>query len=366
MVGVGWIMVVAAAGVFAGAGSQVVPTTYEAGHFYATPETADGQTLRLLVDTGGGGTAGLYWISAEAAKRLGLATHACTLQGFDLTAAAIPAYKPEHGLPAPLPGPCGTALMVQDTQASGDGQLGGTYLMGRTWTFDYPGQQLRLEPSSWRPDTSMHAASLGFLRNAQGEAATAFARITIQVDGQAVDMLLDTGATAHPTAAGKQASHTATVHGFGTTSYIASSMLERWHKAHPTWRVVQNGDDLHPQTKSRLIEVPTVDIAGWRTGPVWFTEQPDAAYHVYMAQWMDKPVNGALGGNVFAHFVMTIDYPHAAAYFRCVTDCNAAAASAPSWTAYPVHVDDAGHHMDGITPSVLVRAAVDQSIDDAN
>lgn len=340
MVDVGWIVLFAGAEVFAGSGSQILPTTYEAGHFYATPATADGQKLRLLVDTGGGGTAGLYWISTDAAKRLGLATHACALHGFDLTAGNLPAYKPGHGLPAPLPGPCGPVLMVQDTQASGDGQLGGTYLMGRIWTFDYPKQQLSLEPASWRPNASMHPAPLGFLRNAQGEAATAFARITIQVDGQPLDMLLDTGATAHPTIAGKQASHTATVNGFGVTSYIATSTLERWHKAHPAWHIVQNGDDLHPKTKSRLIEVPGVDIAGWRTGPIWFTEQADAAYHVNMAQWMDKPVDGALGGNVFAHFAMTIDYPHAAAYFRCVTDCKPAATpSSPSWTAYPVHVD---------------------------
>lgn len=351
MVGVGWIVVVAGAGAFASGGSQLLPTSYEAGHFYATPETAAGQKLRLLVDTGGGGTAGLYWISTDAARRLGLATHTCALQGFDLNAGSLPAYKPGHGLPAPLPGPCGPALIVQNTQAAGDGQVGGTYLMGRTWTFDYPAQQLRLESAAWQPDASMRPTSLGFLRNAQGEAATAFARITIHVDGQPTEMLLDTGATAHPTVAGKQASHTPTVNGYGVTSYITTSIFEHWHKAHPAWRIVQNGDDLHPKTKSRLIEVPAIDIAGWRTGPVWFTEQPDAAYHVYMAQWMDKPVDGALGGNVFDHFVMTIDYPHATAYFRCVIGCMpAATASEPSWTTYPVHVDAADTHMDEVTP----------------
>jgi hypothetical protein len=322
-----WLITLALASFATGATSQELPITYEAGHFYATPETTNGQTLRLLVDTGGGGTAGLYWVSAKAAKRLGLTTRACSLQGISLTVSSLPTYKPGHGLPAPLPGPCGQALMVQDTQATDDGQLGATYLMGRVWTFDYPNQQLRLESASWQPDPSMQAAPLGFQRNAQGAPATAFARITIHVDGQPVDMLLDTGATAHPTAAGKQASNTPTVNGFGVTSYIATSVLERWHKAHPAWRVVENGDDLHPQSRSRLIEVPAVDIAGSRIGPVWFTEQSNTTYHVYMAQWMDKPVDGALGGNVFAHFVMTIDYPRSTTYFRCVTDCKPIAPS---------------------------------------
>lgn len=32
-------------------------TTYETGHFYATPTTANGQRLKLAVDTGGDGCA---------------------------------------------------------------------------------------------------------------------------------------------------------------------------------------------------------------------------------------------------------------------------------------------------------------------
>jgi len=65
-----------------------------------------------------------------------------------------------------------------------------------------------------------------------------------------------------------------------------------------------------------------VEIAGSRIGPVWFTHRPDAAFHDMMSSMMDARVEGAIGGNVFRHFVMTVDYPGAAAYFRCVRSCR--------------------------------------------
>lgn len=304
------------------AASVMLPTLYEAGHFYAVPETANGQPLKLLVDTGGGGNGGMYWLTQAAATRLHLKTGVCKLGGEPVTVAQPPAYKAGRALPPPLPGPCGAALIIMGGNYDVDGQLGAGYLPGRVWTFDYPARRLTLDGAGWRPGGANHSTALGFPRNAKGALASGFPRITIRVDGQPLDMLLDTGATAHPTAAGEKASGTPTVNGYGVTSYIASSMVERWHKTHPEWPVVEKGDDLRPARPTRIIEVPTVEIAGWTVGPVWFTEQPDYAYHVYMASMMDKQVEGAVGGNVFEHFAMTVDYPHAKAYFRCVTGCT--------------------------------------------
>ena len=136
-------------------------------------------------------------------------------------------------------------------------------------------------------------------------------------------MLLDTGATSYPTPTAARISGTPTVQGEGVTSYITTGTLERWHKTHPDWRVVENADNkVAARPLRRIIEVPEVEIADWSVRPVWFTEQPDNAFHEYMAQMMDKPTEGAVGANVFRHFVMTIDYPREAAYFRCVSGCK--------------------------------------------
>lgn len=312
---------------------QVLPTVYEAGHFFAVPETRDGQRLKLLVDTGGGGGGGMYWIGKSAAQRLHLKSTACTADGRYPPVFQLPDYKVGHGLPPPGKAPCGAALLVfPQADSNYDGQLGAGYLPGRTWTFDYPAHRLTFEGDAWQPDPVAHRAPLGFPHDADGTLASGFARIAIRVDGQSLDMLLDTGASSYPTPVAVRISGTPTVHGEGVTSYITTGTLERWHRAHPDWRVVENADykvAAHPL--KRIIEVPEVEIAGWSVGPVWFTEQPDKAFHEYMAKMMDKPTEGAVGGNVFRHFAMTIDYPHEAAYFRCMSGCK------PATTTSSVH-----------------------------
>jgi hypothetical protein len=115
-----------------------------------------------------------------------------------------------------------------------------------------------------------------------------------------------------------------TVDGSGVTSYILASVLDRWQRAHPDWRVVEKGDDLFgPQHPVRLIEVPRLEIVGWSVGPVWFTERGDQDFHALMDPMMDKPPQGAIGGNVFEHFRMTLDYPRRTAYFGCASGCLA-------------------------------------------
>ena len=316
---------------------QLLPTRFEAGHIVATPVTATGQPLRLLVDTGGGGTAGLYWITKETADRLGYPIRPCDLGDYTIKVTDAPRYAPALGLPAPLAGPCGNAVMVVDgggalhEKMGTMGMIGGTYLAGRVWTFDYPHQHLLWQSSTWRAGINDHPARLAFQTNKKGTLTTGFARITMHVDGEPLDMLLDTGASAQPTALGAHTTHTPTVNKIGVTSYITTRTLLRWHNAHPDWKVVENGDDLGgPAHASRLIEVPQITIAGWSVGPVWFTERSDYAFRNYMASMMDKPTEGAIGGNVFRHFVMTIDYPHHTAYFRCTQDCKAAATPPPA------------------------------------
>lgn len=304
---------------------EQLPTVYEAGHFYVTPTLANGHALRLVADTAGAGGAGRFVLDRSSAKRLGIAIDACK-DGEESDDVGKPTYRRGKGIPMNAGLPCDAPALVYDLAKADreDGQLGTGYWAGHVWTFDYPAQTLWLEPSSWHPAPGMHRLALGFPRDAHGKTVGGFARIFIRVAGETLPMLLDTGATGHPTVAGRIAYDEVTATGIGVTSYLTHAQLERWHAAHPQWRVIADGDDL--RGNSRLIEVPRVVVGDWSVGPVWFTERPDAAFGDKdggMASYTDGPVSGALGANVYRHFRMTIDYPEGNAYLACVTGCHA-------------------------------------------
>ena len=65
-----------------------------------------------------------------------------------------------------------------------------------------------------------------------------------------------------------------------------------------------------------MIEVPQVEIAGHKVGPVWFTRRADKNFTEWMSQWMDKEIHGAIGGDGLKHFCVTVDYPSAIAVFQ--------------------------------------------------
>jgi len=92
------------------------------------------------------------------------------------------------------------------------------------------------------------------------------------------------------------------------TSFFGSA----WHRAHPTWRVV---DDAQTSTHGAMLEVPSVTIGGLSTGPVWFTQRSDAGFHGFMSSMTSARVDGSLGGNALRTFSMTIDYPRETPWF---------------------------------------------------
>jgi predicted aspartyl protease len=301
--------------------ATVVPTVYEAGHFYVTPTLAKGGTLKLILDTGGPGpTWGLFPITAA---RLGLASATCDGHDFFLQP---PEFEPGKGLPASARS-CGkvfkaSATTVTDTSV--EGVVGSFYLFDHAWTFDYPKQQLIVEDASWHPTRGARDAQVAFMLNARGDVGSPLPTITMKVDGKPFDMLLDTGATAHPSPAGLKTMGTRVAGGgFAAGSYIVTSVMDAWHAAHPDWPMVDGGDDLSGAAKAtRTIRVPAVEIAGQVVGPVWFIERRDAAFSDKgIGQYMVGDVKGAVGGNVYAHFRMTIDYPHKKAWFTCIQEC---------------------------------------------
>lgn len=304
----------------------VVPTTFESGHFYATPRLANGKSMRLMLDTGGG-TAPTSWISASQAAQLGVSVdHECEVDGRAYSAAS-PAYEASSRLPD-LSTLCRGVVVFPDEQVQGmPGQVVPSYFTGGVWTFDYPGRKVLIHGNQWRPSKDAHRASLGFKKLPDGH-HIGWPRITVNVDGESLSMLLDSGATARPTPQGLQASPRDLTDGITVGSYITQSTFRQWIARHPDWLVLEKGDALFPSF-GRMIRVPELEVAGWRLGPVWFIERPDKAFHSMMASLMDEPPEGAIGGNVLERFRLTINYKDSEAWFQCESGCLATKASHP-------------------------------------
>lgn len=297
----------------------VIPTRYDEHRFVATPVTVDNVTLSLFTDSAG--TLFLYKDVVEQLRLSPTTLKGVADSGGDSTVVSLPIFKPDSSIPTPLGGHYEGRVfviprkegVVQNALARRDGMLGQQWFAGRVWTFDYPNKTLFWRsPDDLPPHDKSHEVKLGFKTSPSGRRQNNFARISVEIDGETVDFVLDTGATnvlsedaLKQIGDGRPAERAA--------SFLVRSVFERWHKQHPDWRTLENVKTL---TGSTMIEVPSITIGGFKVGPVWFTVQSDVGFQGVLASLMDKPIQGALGGSALHYLRMTVDWPGAIAVFE--------------------------------------------------
>lgn len=290
--------------------AQVLPTEYAGERFYVIAETLDGKRLKLFTDTGGG----LFMLKSSA-ERLGLRLEPVEEDGRPGFQTTFPPFKSTSTIPPPK----SDSISVYDMPASeakflgdADGMLGQAWFAERVWTFDYAARQLILhEGSPPINPPSARTVSLGFKTGSSGKRERNFPRIELEVDSKKLEMLFDTGATTFLSdeALKKVGDNDPAER---ATSFITKSVFESWRSAHPDWPVIEKAETT---TGEAMILVPQVTIAGFSAGPIWFTRRADNNFHKYMSQWMDKRIDGAVGGNILRNFTVRVDYPTAQATF---------------------------------------------------
>jgi hypothetical protein len=296
----------------------LIPTRYVEHRFIAVPTTDDNVTLSLFTDSAGG-----LFLYEDVVQRLQLSPiliPGATSNGQPLRSVALPNFKPTATIPPPL-GSEGGRLFVfprqQDEKSrvmsKNDGMLGQQWFAGRVWMFDYPNKRLLwLHADDLPRHSKAHEVKLGFKTDEFGKRVTNFARIPVEIDGEVMDFLFDTGAT------NVLSEEVLKKIGDGgpaerATSFLIRSVFEKLKKRHADWRAF---DGIKTLTGSAMIEVPKIKIGGHIVGPVWFTVQSDFAFHNYMAQFTDKPTEGAIGGSALHYFQVTVDWPKALAIFK--------------------------------------------------
>jgi hypothetical protein len=301
-----------------------IPTRYDEHRWLVAPVTKGGETLLFYTDSGGG------WnmLLAPAADRLGLPREKAEVEGRTMETVAWGDLAPGSPIPGPISASPGNGRLIvmpyegemrQMFPPTGSGApresgfLGQYWFADRVWTFDYPGRRLLLRsPGDLPAHEPAHRISLGFKTGPDSRRVTHFPRIPVKVDGEALDLLFDTGATTRLSPAalaalgdGRPADRAA--------SFITASVFTRWRERHPSWKVVEKADEMMGQA---MIEVPAVEIGGYTVGPVWFTRRPDGSFHDYMSKMMDRRIEGALGGSALQYLRVTVDYPGAVAVFE--------------------------------------------------
>ncbi|MBI1381979.1 MAG: hypothetical protein GC161_12940 [Planctomycetaceae bacterium] len=180
--------------------------------------------------------------------------------------------------------------------------LGQGFFVGQSWTFDYLRQEIWVGtplPESTADDPEVQR--LGFKRNQHQVKLYGHPSMTIEIEGEAIDVLFDTGATMVLSDEGRQLLETdrRTLGG----SFIAVSLYEKWRVEHPEWKHYPKAD-----LAGDIIEVPRVKLGGHEVGPVRFATRPDRNWSHGMIHSMDRVVRGAVGGTLLRHFTVTADY----------------------------------------------------------
>lgn len=291
-------------------GSRLLPADFVHNRIYVAAVTAEGDSLRMLTDTGGGKA---FVLSSSARQRLGLPV-VDTIRGRrPIRVVPVPRFQPEGATPqtrserAIVAPPRRAQMLGYD-----DGRLGMNWFADRVWTFDYGSETLRLHDTaaglSFDP---AHTVDLAFETDSTGRRASHHPRITATIGGTEHSFLLDSGATTVLTDSARRRLDAPKRIGSG---FIRASVFERWTTAHPDWRVIEGASPAFRGTP--LIRVPEVTIAGHTVGPVWFEQRPDRLLQRTLAGSMDRPVAGALGGSLLQYFRVTVDYPDARAHFH--------------------------------------------------
>jgi predicted aspartyl protease len=294
-----------------------LPGKMEQHRFYVDAQAPNGKVLHLFTDTGGATN-----LTTTGADKLGVSYK---MPAKPREQAAGETRWPRYAgawIPAPLADkaakktpdgkdPDALPILAPPPGIAFDGMLGARWFAGRTWQWDYPAGTLRLLPQGKLPAAApAHIVKLGFQKNDAGAQTTHFPRLPVQVEGVTLQMLFDTGTTFRlDEAAAARLGDAKTLQRAG--SFIAMDLMQGWHKDHPDWPWIDRGDAHMP-----MIQVPDVQVAGWHTGPVWFSARPAPTFRHWMAQWTDQPLDGTVGGNVLASFRVALDYPSATAVFE--------------------------------------------------
>lgn len=284
-------------------GRQTIPqATFIHQRIYVNLPINGGDSIRLYTDTGGG-----KLIFGNTVDKLGLPID--TLEG-GMEMVELGPWLEQWNIP-PTVGGHFVYREENTIPEEPDGLLGANWFADKIWHFDYQEQTLSsIQAVNWDALDQRHTVPLGFMSDSLGHHLTHFPRIPIVVAGETIQTLFDTGAMVWLSESAQDDFEGEVI----GTSFIIASIFDRWEEEYPEWPVIRGADRM---LDTDMIQVPKVKIGGYEVGPVWFTKRADKNFTEFMSQWMDQPVQGALGGSALRYFkTVLVDYAEEKAWFE--------------------------------------------------
>lgn len=263
-----------------------MPALIENNRIYANfdfPYASGGtEPLRTWVDTGGGAVI----VAREIAEKLGwkIETTATPHQGFlpfDLHAV----YVNEVRLPVPFAATTVTQSSVVMPGMSVAADLPGRVLADHVMTFDYPKSEIWIDGP---PLPSGITLLVGIQRK------SAFPRVELEIDGERMGFLLDTGAS---------------------FTMLSQAVIDRLHAKHPDWiyipgaygpaNMIGKGD-----LASHMLRIPSAKWGPFEITPFDVVSRAAGTFETFMSPMMSAPIAGSLAGNVLRNFALRLDYPN--------------------------------------------------------
>lgn len=165
-----------------------------------------------------------------------------------------------------------------------EGLLPGHVLQRYHLVLDYPAGTFTIAlPGAIRP----HGAALAM----PVAGATGFPRTEIEIDGERLGFLLDTGAS---------------------FTVVSEVLLNRWGNRHPDWPRFPGAEGREARALGGAV-LETLSVAGGRWGeselaPFGVVSRPEGTFERYMSGMTAAPIIGALAGNVLKHYRVELDY----------------------------------------------------------
>ena len=249
--------------------------------YFGFPDSAGTvEPLLAAIDTGGGAVI----LAHKAVDRLGLPTHA--LQGAPpgMLAVDLKSVRAESiSFPVAVAATSSAETTAFMPGASSPAFLPGAVLADHIVTFDYTAKAISIDGGPLDEGVPLVV---------QVSKGHAFPRVELEIDGERMGFLLDTGAS---------------------FTMLSQSVIDRLYAKHPDWKYVAGAygpanmigkGDL----ASHMLRIPDARWGSFDLGPFDVVSRAAGTFETYMSPMMSAPIVGSLAGNVLRNFALRLDY----------------------------------------------------------